>query len=296
MKPFDYVKASTLEEAVVGLMNPEDEASLMAGGMDLETQMKEKILSPKKVIDISKIPELGRISYDENEGLSLGATATHRQIEEFPAVVKYYPSLREAFHTIGNMRIRSVGTLGGNLAYAEPQCNPPAILAALSGQIHVVGTEGPRAIPAEDFVRGIYESALAPGEIITHVTVPPPKPRSASGFFKFTPRSETDKPTAIVAVYVELDASLKKVIECRIVVGAVGAKTYRCFAAEEEVKKAEGPGRIDVASVARTATGEFEVIEDASGPAWYKKQTTAVFIRHLLLKTIEKATKAGGQR
>jgi CO/xanthine dehydrogenase FAD-binding subunit len=128
------------------------------------------------------------------------------------------------------------------------------------------------------------------------VTVPPPKPRSASGFFKFTPRSETDKPTAIVAVYVELDESLKKVTECRIVVGAVGPKTYRCFAAEQEVKDAKGPDRIDIPSVARTATGEFDVIEDASGPAWYKKQTTAVCIRHLLMETIEKALSGGRER
>lgn len=290
------MKASTIEEVLQGLKNPEDEASLMAGGMVLVTLMKEKVLSPKKVIDISKIPELGRITYNENEGLSLGATATHGQIEEFPAVVERYPSLREAFHTIGNMRIRSVGTLGGNLAYAEPQCNPPAILAALGGYVHVVGPKGPRAIPAEDFVRGIYESALEPGEIITHVTVPAPKPRSASGFYKFTPRSETDKPTAIVAVYVELDASLKKVVECRIVVGAVGPKTYRCLAAEEEVKKAEGLDRINVRAVARKATEEFEVIEDASGPAWYKKQTTGLFIRHLLMKTMEKATSGEKER
>lgn len=280
--------ASTIEEALECLKNPDDEASLIAGGMVVVTLMKERILSPKKLIDISKIPELGKISYDEKDGLTLGATATHRQIEEFPAVVKHYPSLREAFHTIGNMRIRSAGTLGGNLAYAEPQCNPPAILAALGGMVHVLGPNGPRAIAAEDFVKDIYESALEPGEIITHVTVPAPRPRSSSGFCKFTARSETDKPTAIVAVYVELDSSLKKVVECRIVVGAVGPKTYRCFAAEELVKNAEGQGRIDYAAVARKSTEEFEVIEDASGPAWYKKQTTGVFVRDLLMKTVEK--------
>ncbi len=257
------------------------------------TLMKERVLSPRKVIDISKIPELRRITYDEKEGLSLGAAATHKQIEEFPAVVKHYPSLRLAFHTIGNIRVRSVGTLGGNLAYAEPQCNPPAILAALGGQVHVVGPSGPRVIPAEDFVRGIFESALEPGEIITRVTVPVPKPRSASGFHKFTPRSETDKPTAIVAVYVELDASLKNFIECRIAIGAVGPKTYRCPAAEDRVKKSGGPDAIDFDAVVRTATEEFEVIEDANGPAWYKKQTTGFFIRKLLKETIESAARGG---
>ncbi len=258
--------------------------------------MKESVLSPRKVIDISKIPELRKISYDEKEGLSLGATATHRQIEEFPAVVKYYPSLREAFHTIGNVRVRSVGTLGGNLAYAEPQCNPPAILSALSGKVHVVGPAGPREIPAEDFVRGIYESALEPGEMIIRVTVPVPKPRSASGFYKFTPRTKTDKPAAIVAVYAELDVPLRNVVECRIAVGAVGPKTYRCLRAEEQVKASRGLDAIDFDAVVRTATQEFEVIEDANGPAWYKKQTTGVFLRHLLVETIEDAKRGGRGR
>ena len=287
------MKASTTEEALQELKDPEGEASLIAGGMVLVTLMKERVLSPRKVIDISKIPELGKITYDEKEGLSLGATATHKQIEEFPAVVKHYPSLRAAFHTIGNTRVRSVGTLGGNLAYAEPQCNPPAILAALGGQVHVVGPSGRREIPAEDFVRGIFESALEPGEIITRVTVPVPKPRSSSGFHKFTPKSETDKPTAIVAVYVELDADLKKVVECRIAVGASGPKTYRCPEAEEEVKRSQGLDAIDFNAVVRTATEEFEVIEDANGPAWYKKQTSGFFIRCLLKETIETAARRG---
>lgn len=290
------MEASTTEEALAELKNSEGEASLIAGGMVLVTLMKERVLSPSRVIDISKIPELRKITYDEKEGLSLGATATHKQIEEFPAVVKHYPSLREAFHTIGNVRVRSVGTLGGNLAYAEPQCNPPAILSVLGGKVHVVGPGGPREIPAEDFVRGIYESALEPGEIIVRVTVPVPNPRSATGFYKFTPKSETDKPTAIVAVYVELDEPLRSVVECRIAVGAVGPKTYRCLGAEEQVRKSRGLDAIDFDAVVRTASGEFEVIEDANGPAWYKKQTTGVFLRHLLVETTEEAKRGGRAR
>jgi len=252
--------------------------------------MREKIISPKTLVDISKVPELGRISYDQEEGLTIGATATHLRIEQSPFVEEHYPSLRDAFHTIGNVRIRSAGTLGGNLAYAEPQCNPPAILAALGASVHVLGPKGHRAIAAEDFVRGIFESALEPGEIITHVTVPPPKPRSASCFYKFTTRSETDKPTAVVAAYVELDPSMKKVEECRIVVGAVGPKTFRCLRAEEQVKAAKGAGLVDFGEVAKIASQEFEIIEDANGPLWYKRQTTAVIIRDVLKRTVGLAT------
>ncbi len=282
-----------MDEVLERIRDPDSETSLIAGGMVLVIMMREQIVSPKTLVDISGLEELRRISYDEKEGLSIGATATHLQIESSAQVARHYPSLREAFHTIGNMRIRSVGTLGGNLAYAEPQCNPPAILTALDAQVHVLGPNGKRAIPAEDFVRGIFESALEPGEIITHVTVPAPRPRSAAGFYKFTTRSETDKPTAVVAVNVELDPTMMKVADCRIAVGAIGPKTYRCFEAEKMVKSAVGVDAMNYAGVARRALDEFEVIEDANGPAWFKKQTTAVIIRDLLSETIAAAKKGG---
>ena len=282
-----------MEEVLERIRDPGSETSLIAGGMVMVIMMREKIVTPKTLVDISRLSELGRISYDEKEGLKIGATATHLQIEQSPLLAGRYPSLKEAFHTIGNVRIRSAGTLGGNLAYAEPQCNPPAILAALDAEVHVLGPNGQRSIPAVDFVRGIYESALEPGELITHVIVPPPKPRSGTGFFKFTTRSETDKPTAVVAVSVELDPSKKRVTDCRIVVGAVGPKTYRCLGAEELVKSADETGTIDYAAVAKKATEEFEVIEDANGPEWFKKQTTGVIIRDLLAKTVGQALKGG---
>ena len=275
------------------IKNPESETSLIAGGMVMVIMMREKIVTPKTIVDISRLSELSRITYDAKTGLTIGATATHLQIEESPHIAKHYPSLKTAFHTIGNVRIRSVGTLGGNLAYAEPQCNPPAVLAALDAQVHMLGPKGQRTVPAEDFVRGIYESALEPGEIITHVTLPPPKARTATGFCKFTTRSETDKPTAVVAVTVELDPLKKRVTDCRIVVGAIGPKTYRCFGAEELVKAAREAKVIDFSAASAKATEEFEVIEDANGPEWFKKQTTAVIIRDTLAKTVDEALGGG---
>ncbi len=255
--------------------------------------MRERIVTPRTLVDISALPELSNISYDDTEGLTIGATATHLNIERDPQVSEHYPSLKLAFHTIGNVRVRSAGTLGGNLAYAEPQCNPPTILAALDAKVHLLGPGGKRDVPAEEFVRGIFESALEPGEIITHVTVPPPRPGSRTEFRKFTARSETDKPTAVVAVNVVLDAQGGRVTDCRIVVGAVGPKAYRCREAEELVKGARETRDIDLAAVAAKAKEEFEVIEDANGPEWFKKQITAVIIGELLERAMGLAPKGG---
>ena len=296
MKQFEYEKVNTPIEASQKLLETkEDQGSrLIAGGTALVIMMKEGILAPDKLLDISKVTSMRGISYDEKKGLRIGSMSTHLEIEQSEIVTRLYPSLKEAFHSIGNVRIRSVGTIGGNLAYAEPQCNPPAILAALGAEIHVASAEGERAVPADQFILGIFESALKPGEVIIEVTIPPPKPNSACSFYKFTPKSETDKPTSTVATYLQLDSSLNKVVDCRIVVGAVGPKTFRCPNAEEFVKNVKGIAELDFAKVAELASEEFEVMDDLYGPSWYKKKVTKTIIRDALKKTL--STIAGEAR
>ncbi|MCL5068040.1 MAG: xanthine dehydrogenase family protein subunit M [Thaumarchaeota archaeon] len=288
MKQFEYEKVNTPIEASQKLLETKEdqESRLIAGGTALVIMMKEGILAPDKLLDISKVTSMRGISYDEKKGLRIGSMSTHLEIEKSDIVARLYPSLKEAFHSIGNVRIRSVGTIGGNLAYAEPQCNPPAILAALGAEIHVASTQGERAVPADEFILGIFESALKPGEVITEVTIPPPKPNSACSFYKFTPKSETDKPTSTVATYIQLDSSLNKVVDCRIVVGAVGPKTFRCPNAEEFVKNVKDIDELDFAKVTELASEEFEVMDDLYGPSWYKKKVTRTIIRDALKKTL----------
>jgi aerobic carbon-monoxide dehydrogenase medium subunit len=293
LKPFEYEKAESVDEAISMIKDSTDDHRLIAGGTAMVIMLKEKILSPTKLVDISKIGSLRGITFDEKAGLTIGAMTTHFEVESSPIVASRYPSLKEAFRSIGNPRIRAVGTIGGNLAYAEPQCNPPAILAALDATIHVKGEDGVRFFPADDFIKGIFESALEPGEVITHVTVPPPKPRSASVFHKFTTRAESDKPTSTVAIYVELDRSLKRVSDCRIVVGAVGPRTFRCPKAEGMMKAESDASRAEFAAVAKVASEEFEPMDDLYGPAWYKKQVTTSLIRDSLKEAVDAAKKVG---
>ncbi|MDG6924299.1 MAG: xanthine dehydrogenase family protein subunit M [Nitrososphaerota archaeon] len=293
MKQFEYEKVSTPLEASEKLVTaPDDqEFRLIAGGTALVIMMKEGILAPDKLLDISKVKSMRGISYNEKKGLRIGSMTTHLEIEQSDIVSKLYPSLRDAFHSIGNVRIRTVGTIGGNLAYAEPQCNPPAILAALGADVHMTGTEGDRTVPADSFILGIFESVLKLGEVITEITIPPPKPNSACSFYKFTPKSETDKPTSTVATYLQLDTTLKRATDCRIVIGAVGPKTFRCPNAESYVKSAQSVSALDCAKVAELAGEEFEVMDDLYGPSWYKKRVTKTIIRDALKKTIETITR-----
>jgi len=286
---FEYERAQSAEEASAKLLEGEGDGETMviAGGTALVIMLKEKILTPKRLVDISQIADLRGVSYDDARGLSIGSMVTHLEVENSPIVARNYPSLREAFHTIGNVRVRTVGTIGGNLAYAEPQCNPPTILAALGASVHLTGPNGGRVVPAEDFIKGIFESALEPGEIIVSVTIPPPQPFSACSFFKFTQKSETDKPTSVVAVYIRSDQEKRKALEVRLVVGAVGPRTYRCSKAEDLVKRCDDLARLDRAKVAQVASEEFEVMDDLYGPAWYKKCVTDSIIRDALKATVD---------
>ena len=291
MKSFEYLKVGSPLEASQKIAElGEDDARVIAGGTALVIMMKEKVLSPKVLLDISQIESMRKISYSPEKGLSIGSMVTHLEIESSPDVMEYYPSLREAFHTIGNVRIRTVGTIGGNLAYAEPQCNPPAILSALDAKIQTKNSSGvERSISADDFIKGIFESALEPGELIVSVTVPPPKKRSACAFHKFTTKSSTDKPTSTVAIYVELDDALRRALDARVVVGAVGPRTYRCTNAEESIKSASDIRSIDAAKIAAIASEEFEPMDDLYGPAWYKKKVTESLIRDTLRRAISEA-------
>jgi aerobic carbon-monoxide dehydrogenase medium subunit len=295
LKPFSYEKvASPVEAATTILKMGPDNARVIAGGTALVIMMKEKVLSPNLLLDISQIQSMRKISYSPDTGLNLGSMVTHLEIEDSPEVSKHYPSLKEAFHTIGNIRVRAVGTIGGNLAYAEPQCNPPAILSALGAKVQTTSASGEtRSIPMDDFITGIFESVLAPDEIITAVTIPPPKSKSSCSFVKFTTKSATDKPTSTVAIYIELDDSLKRAVEARIVVGAVGPKTFRCPEAESRIKGSPNVFSIDCSKVAKVASGEFEAMDDLYGPAWYKKKVTESIIRDTLMHTIEAARKRG---
>lgn len=287
MNPFEYEKANSIEDASAKILQESggEESRLIAGGTALVIMLKENILSPKRLVDISQIEDLRKISFDETLGLKIGSMATHLEIESSEVVSKHYPALKEAFHTIGNVRVRAVGTIGGNLAYAEPQCNPPTILSALNAEIIVKSVEGERTIPAERFIKGIFEADLQPGEIISHIIVPPPMPSSTCTFFKFTQKSETDKPTSVVAIYLQSDPKKTRAQECRIVVGAVGPKTFRCKRAEEYVKSHDF-STIGYSNVSNLASEEFEVMDDLYGPSWYKKQVTKTIIEDSLRKSI----------
>src|SRR5499433_3555518 len=196
MKNFDYLEPSTVAEACTLLKQHSGEAKVFAGGSHLTILMKQGLYQPKVLVNIKKISELKGIKYDAKEGLCIGALVTHREIETSALVREKFPVLSDAEREVANIRVRNMGTLGGNLASGEPLTDLSQIFIALDGKTKIAGPSGERIIPVEELFVDFYTTNLAEDEILTQVVIPPLPPRSGIEYIRSSSSSVVDKPSA----------------------------------------------------------------------------------------------------
>lgn len=166
---FAYAKPRALEEALALLARAETKA--LAGGQSLIPSLNMRLSSPELLVDITGLAELKGIRLDKDV-VRIGALATHAEIERSAVVAKHVPLLAEAVRHVAHPAIRNRGTIGGSLALADPAAEYPACALALDATLVVAGTEGSRQAKATDFFRGLFETALRPGELIVAVEIP----------------------------------------------------------------------------------------------------------------------------
>ena len=276
MKNFDYLEPTTVAEACALLKQHAGEAKVFAGGAHLTILMKQGLYQPKALVNIKKIPELKGISFDANQGLIIGALVTHREIETSALVKEKLPVLCEAEREVANIRVRNMGTVGGNLASGEPLTDLSQIFIALDGKLNVAGPSGQRTILIEELFLDFYTTSLAEDEIITQVVLPPPPPGSGIDYIRFSSSSVVDKPSAGVAVRVTLDKEAVQV--ARIVLGCVGPTPVRAKKAEALVI-----GKILNADLIREAAAlasqECSPIGDLRGSEEYKRAIVMTLVR-----------------
>lgn len=167
---FAYKKASSVAEAL-SLLQQHPDAKLLAGGHSLIPTMKLRLASPSALIDISKVPELKGIRL-EGDHLVIGAATTYHEIESNGQVKAAAPILAQAIHLIGDPMVRAKGTIGGSLAHADPAADLPASMIALGAKIKIQGQGGSRVVEADQFFKGMFETAVGEGEILTEVHIP----------------------------------------------------------------------------------------------------------------------------
>jgi aerobic carbon-monoxide dehydrogenase medium subunit len=272
---FDYLEPESLGEALTLLERHGDEARAIAGGTSLIIMMRQRLLMPKVVISLARIPDFDRITFDERDGLRIGAGARHRDIELSPIVKRHYPLLHETFRKVAQPRIRNMGTVGGNLAAGDPLTDPGASLIALDAEVTLAGSKENRTIALEEFFVDYYQTALNPGELLTEIRVPPPK-RPGWSHIKFTPRSIED--FATVGIAITLDAKNGVCEDVRMGLNSVASTIVRPKRAEQ-VLRGQPINDARLREMGEIAATEVDPMHDNRGSAEYKREMVKVLIR-----------------
>ena len=189
------------------LLEHGEEALALAGGTALVLLLRQRVLSARYFVDLTVLPGLREVAWDDDAGARIGALATLRDVERSPALRAALPIVPETYATVGNVRIRNAATVGGNLAHGDYRLDPPAALLALDARVHIAGPRGPRELPLAGFFRGFEETALERGELITAVTIAPPPTGAAGAYVKFSSLGADDWPCVGAAALVALDGA-----------------------------------------------------------------------------------------
>lgn len=288
MKNFDYLEPRTVAEACALLKQHGSAAKVFAGGAHLTILMKQGLYEPKVLVNIKKIPELRGIEFDGQEGLIIGALVTHRELETSALVREKFPVLCEAEREVANIRVRHMGTVGGNLASGEPLTDLAQIFIALDAQAKITGPSGQRAVPIEELFVDFYTTSLAEDEIINQVVIPPLPPRSGIEYIRFSTSSVVDKPAAGVAVRITLTAGKESVESVRIVLGCVGATPVRARRAEALLADTRVTAEL-TERVAAVASQECSPTSDLRGSEYYKRALVRTLVKRAASKAYDRA-------
>lgn len=282
---FDYQEPATLKKALALMEKHGDDARVIAGGTSLLIMMRQRLLTPKVLISLGRIPRFDRISYHGNDGLRIAAGARHRDIELSPAVKKHYPLLQETFRKVAQPRIRNMGTVGGNLAAGDPLTDPGASLIALDAEVTLTGSRGQRRIRLDEFFIDYYQTALEPGELLTDIHVPPPD-RPGWSHIKFTPRSVEDFATVGVAVTLRTQNGTCE--DIRIGLNSVGSTIVRARKAEA-VLRGKTIDEQSLKDSGEAAASECDPVDDNRGSADYKLHLVKVLVRRAVQEAYQRS-------
>lgn len=282
--PFDYHAPTTLDEAIALLGKLGDTAKILAGGQSLIPAMRFRLAAPEILVDIGRIKGL---SYVEERGghLAIGAMTKEYALEASPVVAASYPLLFDTAKVIADPLVRNKATVGGNLAHADPANDHPATMLAYGAELIAHSARGARTIKIDDLFVGLFETSLAPGEILTEIRVPRPGPGSGGAYTKIE-RKVGDYAIAAVAVQLELAGGVIKSV--RIGLTNVSPIPMRAKAAEALLTgKALSDELFEAAG--KAAAAECEPSADLRGQVDYKRDMVRVLTKRTVRRAVERA-------
>ena len=278
LRPFEIHQPTSVADASRLRGRYGEEGTYYAGGTELLLVMKEGLLRYAHLIDLKIIAGLDGIRYDgPARALHIGALATHSAIERAAVVREHFPLLAEVERAVANVRVKNVGTIGGNLCFAEPHADPGTLFLACDATVRLDGASGSRDLPVAEFFRDAYETARTPEEILSEIRLPVFGPHTRGAYMKF---GFHERPTLGVALVLTLDPRHESVREARVAVGCVNPVPTRLRQVEDRVR---GLGVRELLAtldeVAAAADGAVRATSDLHGSAEYKQEMVKVFVR-----------------
>ena len=288
---FEYLPATTVEEALDMLsQHKDDEYKIIAGGQSLNTAMKHRLIAPEYIIDIKGLSDLDYIKFDDQEGLKIGALATHRSLEKSPIVREKYPVLCEMEENVASVETRNWGTVAGDLCNADPAVDPGPPLIALDAKMKVASKDEERTVDAEEFALDFFETVVQPGEMLTEIQIPVLPPNTGAYFTKYS-QIHGDYALASVAVSITLDKKKEACTNARIGLGGVGVKPIRAKKAEEVLKGKKITEAL-LAEAAEVAKTEISPVSGIEGSADYKRELAGTLLKRVGKEALQRAQKA----
>ena len=280
---FNYHQATTVKETLDLLDKFKNEYKIICGGQSLLILMRQGLVAPENLIDIKGVKEMSYIDYDPKDGLKIGATTTHREIEKSPVIKKHYPVLAEMEENLASVQTRNWGTIGGNLAHGDPSSDPAPILIAANATVKMASQEKERSLPLADFFIDIFETALEEGEVLTEIQVPIIPKKTAIFYEKFN-IIKNHQGIVSVAVSIAMDEDGIACKDARIVLGAAAATPLRAKEAEKMLSGKKIDTKL-LESVGTKASEECDPVSDIHATETYRR----ALVKALTIKIAKRA-------
>ena len=282
---FDYHRPGTLDEAVKLLSSYGDQGKVLSGGMSLLPSLKLRLGSYAHLVDIGRIPGLDYIK-EEGGFLRIGALTRQSTLERSDLIRTKYPILADAVSLIADPLVRNRGTIGGNIANGDPGNDQPAIALAVGATLVARGPKGERSIAANQFYKGLYETALARNEILTEIRIPLPVARSGGSYAKLK-RKTGD--FAVAAAAVQLTLNAKGAVDRAGIALTNAALTPVEASDAANFLVGKMPDDKTIAEAAKLAAAKSAPGADRRGSVEYKKDMARVMVTRALRKAVQRA-------
>ena len=288
MQAFDYVAPKSIADAVSILNQNGDQARMIAGGTDILVMMRAGRRLADIVVDVKEIPELNQMTYNPQNGLTLGAAVPCHRIYDDATLAAAYPGLIDSAALIGGIQIQGRASIGGNLCNAAPSGDSIPAVIALSGICNIAGPNGTRQLPAEDFCTAPGQNALQRGELLVSISFPAPQAHSGANYQRFIPRNEMDIAVAGVGSSVVLDPSGQNFVSARISLASVAPTPVFSRAAGESLA-GQPVSDESIRQASELAMADAKPINDMRGTIRQRTHLIGVLTRRTLNIAVARA-------